>query len=186
MTRFAPFALLALTTGCSPASRHLFHGAGDAVSRMLLLFVLGTVLVALVTARMEKLELEVAARPMHSFAVGLVGMLVTAAGLVILCVTVVGIPVAAIAAMVLILAGYSGVCAVLVTVGGALIRHRTDNPYLHLALGCVLLLVVESIGSSPGRAGRRATRPCCRASPWPDLTRPWRSSATRCARCRCR
>ena len=145
MTRFAPFALLALTTGCTPASRHLVHGAGDAVSRMLLLFVLGTVLVALVTARMEKLELEVAARPMHSFAVGLVGMLVTAAGLVILCVTVVGIPVAAIAAMVLILAGYSGVCAVLVTVGGALIRHRTDNPYLHLALGCVLLLVVGAI-----------------------------------------
>ena len=57
----------------------------------------------------------------------------------------IGIPVAAIAAMVLILAGYSGVCAVLVTVGGALIRHRTDNPYLHLALGCVLLLVVGAI-----------------------------------------
>jgi hypothetical protein len=157
MARSIRFFLLlvlgATVAGCAPVDstpviRDLLgwvDDVGDAISRMLVLFVFGTVLLALATERMEKLELEVAARPMRAFAAGLVGALVAASVVLVLCVTVVGIPVALVVAMILVIAGYAGLCAVLVTVGGALIRHRTDNVYVHLALGCGLFLVLGSI-----------------------------------------
>ncbi len=153
-TRFFLLLLLGIAVaGCAPVQSApvvrdflgFMDDVGDAISKMLVLFVFGTVLLALASERMEKLELEAAARPMHAFAAGLVGALVSVSVLVVLCVTVVGIPVALVVAMLLALAGYAGLCAVLVTVGGALIRHRTENVYLHLALGCGVLLVLGAI-----------------------------------------
>ncbi len=125
------------------------HEFGQSMTRMALLFVLGCVLLALLAPPMEKLRVEIAARPMRSFAIGLVGALVgSVAALivtVVLCVTVIGIPVALIAILLAILAFYGGLASALTTFGAAVLGHRTQNPYLHLLLGCGAFLVVSSI-----------------------------------------
>lgn len=120
-------------------------GVHDAVTALVVLFVFGTVLMALATERMEKLELEVAARPARAFAVGLVSMLVSVPLLIALCVTVIGIPIALVGALALGFATYVGIIAALRTFAAALIRHRTENAYLQLALGCVVFLLVGAI-----------------------------------------
>ena len=123
----------------------LASDAGAAMTRTAMLFVFGAVLLALATRRMEKIELEVAGRPMRSFALGVVGGIAAILAFVVLCVTIIGIPVALIGLLVAILAAYAGICAVLTTVGGALLKHRTDNAYVHLALGCVVYLVAGAL-----------------------------------------
>lgn len=123
----------------------LLDDVQDAVTAMVVLFVFGTVLLALATQRMEKLELEVAARPARAFALGLVGSILLAAVAVALCVTVIGIPIALAAGVLAIFATYAGIIATLRTIGAALIRHRTENPYLHLALGCVAFFLLGAI-----------------------------------------
>ena len=142
-----------LSTGCSyedgelllNSGMRVLDDAGDAVKRMVVLWVFGTVLIALATARMEKLEVEVAARPVRSFAMGLVGLLAAVVAVVALCVTVVGIPVALLGILALVFAGYAGACAVLATIGEALVGHKTKNVYVHLGVGCALLLLVSVV-----------------------------------------
>lgn len=121
------------------------HRAGKALTSMSLLFVVGAVLLALASGRMEKLKVEVAARPMRSFAMGVVGVIAGAALLVALCVTIIGIPFAIIGLLAAFMAAWAGICAVLETVGGALLGHRTRNNYVHLAAGCGVFLVLTSI-----------------------------------------
>ncbi len=118
---------------------------GGAMTRAALLFVFGAVLFALATRRMESLELEATSRPMRSFALGVVGLLVASLATVALCVTIVGIPLAIIGVLLAVFAGYAGVCAVLTAVGSALVRHKSDNVYVHLAVGCALFLVLGAI-----------------------------------------
>jgi hypothetical protein len=60
-------------------------------------------------------------------------------------ITIVGIPFAVAGAVLGALATYAGLAEVLTTAGGALLSHRTKSPYLHLALGCVLFLVLGAI-----------------------------------------
>ena len=115
------------------------------MTRSALLFVFGAVLFALATRRMESLELEATSRPMRSFALGVVGLIVASLATVALCVTIVGIPLAIIAVLLGVFAGYAGVCAVLTAVGSALVRHKSDNVYVHLAVGCALFLVLGSL-----------------------------------------
>lgn len=123
----------------------LAHDFGQAVTRMALLFVLGCVLLALGPRRMETLRVETAARPMKSFAMGIVGSLGAVVALVAACVTVVGIPFAAMALLLGVLAVYGSIAAVLTTFGAAVIGHRTDSTYLHLLFGCAAFLVVGAI-----------------------------------------
>jgi carbonic anhydrase/acetyltransferase-like protein (isoleucine patch superfamily) len=110
-----------------------------------LLFVFGAVLLALGAPRMETLQGEVAARPMRTFALGVVGLLASFATIIALCVTVVGIPFAVIGMIAGALATFAGLAAVLTTAGGALLAHRTKSPYVHLALGCGLFAFVTAI-----------------------------------------
>ena len=110
-----------------------------------LLFVFGAVLLALGGARMETLQGEVAARPMRTFALGVVGMMAAFATVIALCVTVIGIPFAVVGMLAGGLATFAGLAAVLTTAGGALLAHRTKSPYVHLALGCALFMIVTSI-----------------------------------------
>lgn len=131
--------------GLSSWGFRLMGELGDAFSGTLVLFLLGLVLIALAGERMEKLEGEIAARPARAFALGLIGMVAAIAVGVALCVTLIGIPFAAVGALVVVFAAYAGIVAVLRTVGAALIRHRTENRYLHLALGCLLFFVVGFI-----------------------------------------
>ncbi|MBI5536826.1 MAG: polymer-forming cytoskeletal protein [Deltaproteobacteria bacterium] len=118
---------------------------GAAITRSAMLFVFGAIFLALATRRMEALQTEVAARPMRSFALGVVGGLAATVLLVALCVTGIGIPVAVIGVLAATLGAFVGISSVLSTVGGALLGHRTKNPYLHLALGCALFLVIGAI-----------------------------------------
>lgn len=136
----------------APARSRIFQviqEVGQSMTRMALLFVLGCVLLALLAPRMERLRVEIASRPMRSFALGVVGAVVgsiaAAILIVLLCITVVGIPVALVGILLSILAVYGAIASVLTTVGAALFGHRTANPYLHLLFGCALFLVLSFI-----------------------------------------
>jgi hypothetical protein len=126
-------------------SMNILREVGQAISNHAVLFVFGAVLLALATRRMENVQAEIAGRPMRSFALGVVGYLVALVALLVLCITIIGIPVAVVAVMAAVFAAYSGICAVLTTVGASLLQHRTRNVYLHLALGCGLFLVLGSL-----------------------------------------
>jgi hypothetical protein len=123
----------------------LLRDVGEAFSHAALLFVFGTIVLALGAKRVESLRVEVASRPMRSFALGVVGLIAIIALLIAMCVTVVGIPVAIVGVLAGAIAVYAGIAAVLTTLGEGLLRHRTKNPYIHLALGCAILLVVGAI-----------------------------------------
>ena len=123
----------------------LASDASGAITRTALLFVFGAVLLALGTRRMEMLKLEIASRPMRSFAMGIVGSIAAVLLLIVLCVTVIGIPFAAVGFILALFAVVAGMCSVLETVGNVLLGHRTKNAYAHLALGCGLLLVLGAI-----------------------------------------
>ncbi len=130
------------------ARRALLHWGDDAMtslSRSTLLFAFGAVFIALATDRSRKLRVEVAARPMRTLALGVVGSLVACAVAVALCITLVGIPVAMLGAVLFLVAACAGVAAVLTTAGEALLRHRTTNVYVHLAVGCGLYFGVSLI-----------------------------------------
>jgi hypothetical protein len=118
---------------------------GGAITRTALLFVFGTVLLALGTRRMEAMQGEVAARPMRTFALGIVGSIAFGLAFIAVCVTIIGIPIAVIALLFGVFGTYAGICAALATAGGALAHHRTKSPYVHLAIGCVLFLLLSSI-----------------------------------------
>jgi hypothetical protein len=109
------------------------------------LFVIGTVLLALWGRRMDMLRAEVATRPMRSVALGVMGVLGSIVLVVALCVTVIGIPVAVVGVIAFAFAILGAMCAVLSVVGEALLRHKTENPYVHLAFGCALYAALASL-----------------------------------------
>ena len=117
----------------------------DGVRLAAVLFVIGTVLLALAGRRMDQLRGEVAVRPMRSIAMGLLGTFASAVVLIALCVTVIGIPVAMVVAVIGGFAVLGAMCAVLSVVGEALLRHKTENPYVHLALGCAIFVALSAI-----------------------------------------
>lgn len=125
------------------------HSFGRKVTAMSLLFVFGCVLLALATGRMERLRVETAARPMRSFALGLVGSVVggiaALVAIVVLCITVVGIPVALFGILLAVFAVYGAIAAVLTTFGAAVLGHKTQNTYVHLLFGCAAFLVASSL-----------------------------------------
>lgn len=123
----------------------LAEDAGSALTRMALLFVFGAVLLGVATRRMEKLQTEVAARPARAFGYGVVGVLASLVLFIALCIIVIGIPVAIVGLMLGIFATYAGICAVLAAVGAALVQHKSQNPYVHLAVGCAVYLVAGSL-----------------------------------------
>jgi hypothetical protein len=126
-------------------SSHLLRDIGGAITRSAFLFIFGAILLALGTRRMETLRTEMAARPMRSFAMGVVGVLASVVFFVVLCITVIGIPVAFIGVFLALFGGYAGAIAALTTLGEALVRHKTTNTYVHLAVGCAIFLVASSL-----------------------------------------
>jgi hypothetical protein len=115
---------------------------GSGVRSAALLFVLGAFFLALGAERSERLRTEIAARPMHSIALGAVGILGTSAALIVLAVTVIGIPFALIGALAAVVFGFAGVTSVLTVVGALAAGHRTSNDYARLAVGCALYFVI--------------------------------------------
>jgi hypothetical protein len=125
--------------------KSLLRSVSDAVTRAAMLFIFGAVLFALAGGRMNQMRVEAASRPMRSFAVGVVGGLVALLTIAIIGITVVGLPVAIVLTLGAVFGTYAGVCAVLATVGKALVGHKTDNPHAHLLVGCALFLVSGAI-----------------------------------------
>jgi hypothetical protein len=123
---------------------------GESMTRMALLFVLGCVLLALLTRRMESLRVETAARPMRAFAIGVVSSFAAAIAVTAISLTIVGIPFVIVGLLFGVLAVYGAIAAVLTTFGAAVIGHRTQNPYLHLLTGCAAFLVVGAIPYAGG------------------------------------
>jgi hypothetical protein len=128
----------------SMASR-AYSQVSDAVQGATVLFLFGSIFIALAGSRFEKLQEAIAAKPMKTLALGFVGALAFALLLLALAVSVVGIPFAIIATLLAPLGGAAGACAVLTTLGRGLSGHRTTNPYVHLGVGCALLAVAVSI-----------------------------------------
>lgn len=130
-------------------SKSFVERSADEISNMVssfgMLFVFGSIAIALAGERMRKLKLEVATRPMKNFALGILGFLGFVAALIVLCVTVVGIPVALIGGLVGVLAMYAGIVATVTLGGELLLRKRTENPYAHLALGALLFVVLSAL-----------------------------------------
>jgi hypothetical protein len=123
----------------------LARSAADAINGAALLFVFGAVLLALAPDRMDKLRLQIAAHPMRSFALGVVGLLGGVVLAAAVCLTVIGIPFVIVGILAAIVGTLAAMCSVLETVGGALLAHRTKNPYVHLAFGGLLFLIAGAI-----------------------------------------
>lgn len=121
------------------------HDFGRRVTRYALLFVLGCVFLSLLARPMERVRVEAAARPMRAFAVGVVSAIAIPFALLILCITIVGIPVAILLSLLLALSLYGSIAAVLTTLGALVAGHRTTSPFVHLAVGCAMALVVTSL-----------------------------------------
>jgi hypothetical protein len=128
-----------------PSWRSVAQRVGGAVTRTALLFAFGVILWALTGRRVEALQGEVVARPVRAFALGAVAVIAAVAVVVALCVTIVGIPLGLFVLCAAIFGAYAGVCAALTAAGAALLHHKTTSPYIHLAAGCVIYLVLSSI-----------------------------------------
>lgn len=117
------------------------HKISEAIRTASFFFVIGALTIALGGVRAESVRAEVAARPMRSAAMGLVGILGAALLLVVAALTIIGIPVAFVGALGLVVALFAGITSALTVLGAAVARHKTENPYIHLAAGCVLFLL---------------------------------------------
>jgi cytoskeletal protein CcmA (bactofilin family) len=84
-------------------------------------------------------------RPGITFLTGFLAMLGMPVLFILLCVTVIGIPVALVVAMAGGFAVLGAMCAVLSVLGEALLRHKTENPYVHMAVGCTLFVALSAI-----------------------------------------
>lgn len=129
----------------SPDAKSFLGRVGERLASMAMLLVFGTILLALTPTRMESMRLEAAARPMRSFALGAVALAAALPVTVVLFITIIGIPIWFVAAFLAFIGGTAGVTAVLTTFGAAVLQHRTESPYVHLALGVAALGVVGMI-----------------------------------------
>src|SRR5262249_33305894 len=78
----------------APLWRRAVSRIGSGITRTALLFVFGSMLLALAAPRMEQLQVEIVGRPMRTFALGVLGVLASLVLFVALCVTLIGIPIA--------------------------------------------------------------------------------------------
>jgi cytoskeletal protein CcmA (bactofilin family)/uncharacterized membrane protein HdeD (DUF308 family) len=115
------------------------------LARAALLFAFGTVLITLLGPRMQRLQSAFVERPTRAAALGIVGLGGALLTIAALCITIVGIPVAILVVLSGALCIYAGICAVFTSLGAALLGHRNDNPYVHLAVGCALYCVLSSL-----------------------------------------
>ena len=120
------------------------------------LFVIGTALIALMGRRMDSLRGEVAARPMRSIALGLVGTVAFTVLLIALCVTIIGIPIAIVVLTAAVFAELGAMCAVLSVVGEALLASQDGKPVR--SSGGRVRAVRGRVVDSLGRRSRRGSR----------------------------
>ena len=81
------------------------------------------------------------ASPMRSIALGVVGLIGGIAALVIIALTVVGIPFAFIGAIAAVVLAFAGTTSAAIVVGAMIAGHKSQNVYVHLAVGCGLFML---------------------------------------------
>ena len=118
---------------------------GSALSRAALLYAFGCILLATAGQPMERMRHELAERPVRALGLGAVALLVGFFTLLVLCVTIIGIPVAIVLCLAGALGVYAGMCAVFLELGALVLEERTESPYAHLALGCLMYLIFSTL-----------------------------------------
>lgn len=158
---------------------------GESMSQSAMFFVLGSVLLSVATERVRRVAAEVAARPARCFGLGILWVLLSCVLVVALAVTIIGIPIALLGVLVFVLGLLGGGAAALLTLGHAALRHRTDNPYAHLAAGAAFLFfarlipgIGELLANSAILLGFGAFVATRAAGYWPERRKPAGPSAT--------
>lgn len=121
------------------------HGGKSLAERFTnatLLFLLGVIFFALASSRMEAVRGEIVTRPMRSLALGILAPILALIAIVCASITIIGIPFAALGAIVGVLLAMAGTAAALGVAGKMLYGHKSQNPYVHLAVGCALFFLV--------------------------------------------
>jgi len=117
------------------------HTLSSGMRTAAFLFILGALFVALGGARAESVRTSIAASPMRSIALGVVGLIGGIAALVIIALTVVGIPFAFIGAIAAVVLAFAGTTSAAIVVGAMIAGHKSQNVYVHLAVGCGLFML---------------------------------------------
>ncbi|HKO49042.1 MAG TPA: polymer-forming cytoskeletal protein [Polyangiaceae bacterium] len=110
-----------------------------------LLWIVGALLLAFASSRAEAMRAEMLARPLRSIGLGVGVVLGFALVILTLVVTLIGIPLAVLVGLFSALVGYLAFCMVPFALGSRLFGRRSQNPYVHLALGCTGLFLVQLI-----------------------------------------
>lgn len=129
---------------------HQMSGAGSAVTRAAMLFVFGVVLLSFFKKRHDAMKLDIVHNPVKGFGIGIIALFLSLVASVVLCITVIGIPLVVIGWLFAALCIYGGVVSVLTLVGELVLRHKTQNAYAHLVVGCLIYLVVGAIPVAGG------------------------------------
>jgi uncharacterized membrane protein len=106
---------------------------------------LGAVMLAFATRRVETLREAIEQRPLKNLGTGALGLIVLLIVVLTLVVTLIGIPLAVLTAVGTFIAIYLAFPALPLAVGRRLVSERSSNPYVHLAVGCALLFVLLCI-----------------------------------------
>jgi hypothetical protein len=115
-----------------------------------LFWVFGALLVAGALPRVERVKAEIVRRPLRCLGFGVLGLLGLILIVATLAVTLIGIPLAVLVAVLAMIAGYVGFCIAVYTAGGLLLRQRSNNPYLRLAVGALTFFLTQWV---PGLDG---------------------------------
>lgn len=118
---------------------------GHVFSLFSLFFVFGSIVIASRRGTMEQLRAVAGINPLRNLGVGIVAGIAAMVAVAISAVTVVGIPLAVVGSVVGALLLYVGVVAVLGLVGELLLRQRTKNEFVHLAVGAALFAIVTQV-----------------------------------------
>jgi hypothetical protein len=121
------------------------HEISSGMRTAAFLFIVGALFVALGGARAESVRTSIATSPMRSIALGLVGLIGTIVGLVLICLTIIGIPFAAIGAVAAVALAFAGTASAAVVLGTMVAGHKSQNVYVHLAVGCAIFMVAGFI-----------------------------------------
>lgn len=120
-------------------------------------WLLGAILIALMPERVEILCAELGRRPVRNLGLGLLGALGLLVSVATLAITLVGIPLAIVLFVSSLVVSYLGFCVVPLALGRRLGSRRSQNPYVHQAIGCALLFLILSIPVAGGLLGMAGT-----------------------------
>lgn len=110
-----------------------------------IIWLLGAIMLATATSRVNLLREEIERRPLRSLGVGILTLGAALLVIVTLVFTLLGIPLAVLSAVTGVAATYLAFTALPLAVGRRLAHKRSANPYVHLAVGCGVLFVVLCI-----------------------------------------